>query len=161
MVDLPRYGVGDSVMVMAWDDPKCAPHVRAAAAEIRDRFGITNIGGWRATGSVSNSDHPKGLATDVMTVLKAPAVADWAIANATRLSITYVIWNRQIWYPGKGWSRYTGPSPHTDHVHISYRATAGPGGANVDSLTGSGSGSTDDPLSGCLKALLDMFNPLA
>lgn len=140
--------------VMAWDDPKCAPHVRAAAAEFRDFFSVGTIYGWRATGSVADSDHPKGLAIDVMTTLKGPAVANYAIANAARLSIKYIIWNRQIWQNGK-WTKYSGPSPHTDHVHISFNGTPGSGGP-VDS------GGTDsaDP-TGCLKKLLDLFNPLA
>lgn len=145
----------------AWNDPRVKPHVRAAAVEIRDRFGIANIGGWRATGSVQNSDHPKGLALDVMTTLRGTEISAWAIANASRLSITYIIWNRQIWRGGQ-WTRYTGPSPHTDHVHLSFSASPGTGGANVDSLTGDGQSSTSgDPLSGCLKAILDMLNPLA
>jgi hypothetical protein len=123
------------------------PHVKAAAEEISARFQITNIGGYRATGSVPNSDHPKGLAIDVMTVAKGNLVANWTIQNAARLGVTYIIWNRRIWQDGK-WSAYSGPSPHTDHVHISFAGTGGDSSAPVaDSSTGS--------LSGCLGALMD------
>ncbi|MDQ4086336.1 MAG: hypothetical protein M3165_11010, partial [Actinomycetota bacterium] len=43
-------------------------------------------------------------------------------AMARRLGIQYMIWNRRIWgsyAASSGWRRYTGASPHTDHVHFS------------------------------------------
>jgi hypothetical protein len=50
-------------------------------------------------------------------------LANWALHNADALGIIYVIWYRQIWMPGVGWSAYFGvgsPSDeHTNHVHIS------------------------------------------
>lgn len=149
-------------MAPAQDDPKTQPHVRAVAKEISQRFGLAPalITGWRKTGSVPNSDHPRGLALDVMAPLIGNQISTWAINNAARLGITYIIWNRQIWQGGK-WSRYSGPSPHTDHVHLSFSATPGSGGANVDSGESNIGGNGDDPMTGCLKALLDMLNPLA
>jgi len=56
------------------------------------------------------------------------AVAAYAIANRTRLGVRLIIWNRRIWRNydnGKGvpirtWVKYTGPNPHTDHVHIEF-----------------------------------------
>lgn len=143
----------------AWDDSRVAPHVRAAAVEIRDRFGITNIGGFATTGHMPDSDHYTGHALDVMTVIKGQQVANWAQANAQRLSITYIIWNRHIWDSrnGKGWQPYNGTSPHTDHVHISFAKTAGSGGPDVE--PGSGAGVTD--AKGCLMKLLELINPLA
>lgn len=109
-------------MVQAWDDTKVKPHVRKVAELIRDNFGMRNIGGWGLRDNVS--DHPLGLALDVMTY-KGQPVADWAVANARSLNVTYVIWNRKIWSTARakeGWRRYSGPSPHTDHVHISFLA---------------------------------------
>ena len=41
------------------------------------------------------------------------------VRNADRLGILYVIWNRMIWFPARGWSTYHGPSTHEDHVHVS------------------------------------------
>ncbi|KGN32397.1 hypothetical protein N802_18705 [Knoellia sinensis KCTC 19936] len=44
-------------------------------------------------------------------------------AMARRLGINYIIWNRQMWRaydPGRGWAPYSGSSPHTDHIHISF-----------------------------------------
>jgi hypothetical protein len=41
------------------------------------------------------------------------------VRNADRLGILYVIWYKEIWFPATGWSSYSGPSDHTDHVHMS------------------------------------------
>ncbi|MEU2611853.1 hypothetical protein ABZ570_09760 [Micromonospora sp. NPDC007271] len=77
-------------------------------------------------------EHPKGRACDWS--LQRSGFARWhnndmrmygnnlaafLIRNADRLGIYYVIWNRQIWFPATGWKSYSGPSDHTDHVHMS------------------------------------------
>jgi hypothetical protein len=119
-------------MAQAWNDSNTKPHVRAVAAEIRDKFVIGDIGGYRS--GPDAQDHGLGLALDVMTSIKGQAVADWAVANYQRLAITYVIWARRIWdhRNGRGWEAYRGSSPHTDHVHISFHPTPGPGGPIVE-----------------------------
>lgn len=33
--------------------------------------------------------------------------------------IRYVIWNRRIWTPGRGWVAYKGSNPHDKHLHLS------------------------------------------
>jgi hypothetical protein len=144
----------------AYDDPRVKPHVRAAATEIKSRFGISNIGGFATSGHITNSDHYTGLAIDVMTSLQGQAVADWAQANAKRLSVKYIIWNRKIWdvRDNKGWVPYHGTSPHTDHVHISFFAAPGDGSAPVDTFTAAGGQRQVD---GCLQILLDIFTPTA
>src|SRR3954468_12155382 len=43
-------------------------------------------------------------------------------AQARRVGLMYVIWNHKIWSSysaGAGWRAYTGPDPHTSHMHIS------------------------------------------
>ena len=79
------------------------------------------------------SEHHEGRAVDWMLDVNDPAqkaAADsflaWLTANsgekARRLGIQYVIWNRTMWRayaPERGFTPYTGWSPHTDHVHIS------------------------------------------
>jgi hypothetical protein len=125
------------------------------AEEVASRFGITNIGGLATSGHITNSDHYTGLAIDVMTTEKGELVSQWAIANASRIGVKYIIWNRRIWQNGT-WTKYTGSSPHTNHVHISFLAQGGDGSAPVDS--GNGDSQSDDTqlrseLSGCLGAL--------
>jgi hypothetical protein len=102
------------------------PWVKAAAEVLGKQFGIKTIGGWRSQGSVPGSLHPKGLALDLMTT-KGQALADYAKANAAAFGITEVIWNRKIWTARRskeGWRSYSGPSPHTDHVHLSFGNSA-------------------------------------
>lgn len=98
------------------------PHVEKAANLLGPMFGIRTIGGYRANGSVPGSDHPKGRALDLMTNSKSVGdrLAEYAIKHYKALGITYVIWWRQIWQPGSGWQPYSGPSDHTDHVHLSF-----------------------------------------
>ncbi|MEV6600268.1 hypothetical protein AB0M36_25975 [Actinoplanes sp. NPDC051346] len=77
-------------------------------------------------------EHPKGRACDWS--LQKSGFSPWhnqdtreygnnlmafAVRNADRLGILYVIWNKMIWFPATGWSSYSGASDHTDHVHIS------------------------------------------
>ncbi|WP_091647218.1 coiled-coil domain-containing protein [Micromonospora pallida] len=77
-------------------------------------------------------EHPKGRACDWS--LQKSGFSSWdtkaermygnnltafLVRNADRLGIYYVIWNRQIWFPATGWKSYSGPSNHTDHVHVS------------------------------------------
>lgn len=85
-----------------------------------------------------HGEHPKGRACDWMMTNGGEAsgaqkahgdqMAAWAVANADRLGIAYVIWFRRIWTPAQGWHAYNNPwggdDPsgwHTNHVHISVR----------------------------------------
>lgn len=116
---------------MGYDLSKVKPWVAAAANEIGPKFGIKDIGGWSATGSVPNSDHPKGLALDLMTLNHSTGngIVEYGIANAERLGITYIIYWGRIWTASTNkWKTYSGPSPHVDHVHISFSAN---GDSNV------------------------------
>lgn len=145
----------------AIDDPRVKAHVRAAAREIRASFGITNIGGFASSGHIPNSDHYKGLALDVMGAMTGQRVADWAQANAQRLGVTYIIWNRRIWDSrnDRGWVRYTGANPHTGHVHISFHPTAKGGGSAPQSPVDYARSTGQKEPSGCLAILAQLFGP--
>lgn len=133
--------------------------MKAAADEITARFGITNIGGFATSGHIAGSDHYAGLAIDVMlgNSGKGDIIAEWTLQNASRLGVKYVIYNRRYnGLDGKGWVKYTGANPHTDHVHISFLAKPGTSGDSGD-IGGSpttGNAATDP--AGCLKQLLGM-----
>lgn len=101
------------------------PDVTAAAYEIGPKFNIKIIYGW----APGQFDHPRGLALDFM--INTPglgkptgdALAGYVLANAGRLNVKYVIWYRQSWNPQrKTWVPYSGDSPHTDHVHVSFNS---------------------------------------
>ncbi len=99
------------------------PTAAKAANYWGGKYGITSVGGYREKGSVPGSDHPKGKALDFMTykdMKKGTALANDIIKNYKAWNVKYVIWNKHIWSPEQGWRKYSGPSPHTDHVHVSF-----------------------------------------
>ncbi len=85
------------------------------------------------------AEHGEGRALDWMVnantksgLALGNAITSWLTAKdaqgqpgamARRFGINYIIWNRHMWRsydPGRGWAPYTGSSPHTDHIHISF-----------------------------------------
>lgn len=78
--------------------------------------------------TVGASEHWEGRAWDWMIPDAASAqrlIADLTANGdelARRAGIMYMIHNRQMWraYEPRGWSSYTGPDPHTDHIHFSF-----------------------------------------
>lgn len=133
----------------AWIDPiqgydpatQCLTTVQPGTELLKDlltkTYGRTAFDTLRAcSGGVATSEHNDGRALDFMLSAAVPADAavassflTWllktddagvAVANARRLGIMYVIWNRQMWQAvDPVWRPYTGTSPHTDHIHIS------------------------------------------
>lgn len=106
---------------------------RAVAAEVHALFPqVATIGGYRAE---AGSDHNSGRAIDVMLPgdhrgaaqqALGRAMAEFARSNATRLGISYVIWDQHIWSVARqkeGWrlmpNRGSDNANHRNHVHIS------------------------------------------
>jgi peptidoglycan DL-endopeptidase CwlO len=86
--------------------------------------------------SGGSGEHPKGRACDWAAQVSGfggvatggdkqygDRLASFYINNANNLGVMYVIWFRQIWFPGLGWRSYSGggdpSSDHTNHVHLS------------------------------------------
>ncbi|MFA1550537.1 hypothetical protein [Actinomadura chokoriensis] len=110
------------------------PTMRAVLLEIAGLFGpFPTIGCYRSTGDPQ--DHGDGRACDFMestggrmpsagAVRHGDQVARYAVANARRLGVSYVIWKQHIWnVRGGGWrpmeDRGSLTQNHYDHVHIS------------------------------------------
>jgi hypothetical protein len=93
----------------------------------------------RGCGVGGTSEHKEGRALDYMLDVNdreenaiANDALNWLLktdrhgnkhANARRLGIMYIIWNRKIWgsyNPSAGWRDYGGSNPHTDHIHFSF-----------------------------------------
>jgi hypothetical protein len=93
----------------------------------------------RSCGVGGRSEHKEGRAWDWMVNANNPAqraqadeMLAWLLATdehgnrhalARRFGVMYIIWNRKVWKayrPNEGWQPYSGASPHTDHVHISF-----------------------------------------
>jgi septal ring factor EnvC (AmiA/AmiB activator) len=114
---------------------RLTPTARRLYGLVTRIFDIHAIGGWRPTGSVPGSDHPRGRALDVFVSYPSAEgralgwrVANWAAGNAWALDVKYVIFNGRIWTGDRGWHGYRHPSDpcncnptlrHDDHVHIS------------------------------------------
>lgn len=110
------------------------PTMRTVVMEIDSMFGpFPVIGCFRSTGAPQ--DHGEGRACDFMetTTGRMPSeaarrhgdqVAQFAISNARRLRIHYVIWKQHIWNIERpGWrpmgDRGSITQNHYDHIHIS------------------------------------------
>ena len=112
-------------------DPNLQPQAEAFRQEVAAKFGVTNIGGYRAG---DPDDHGKGLAVDVMVPTNSELgdqVAQFAIDNMDRAGISYIIWKQQfympvnnIYGPANTWNqmpdRGDDTANHNDHVHISF-----------------------------------------
>jgi hypothetical protein len=76
------------------------------------------------------SIHGTGRAIDAMIhagTREGDAIADWLVTHATDLGVQYVIWDHVQWNPSRAeqFRPYTGPNPHTDHVHLELNQDGG------------------------------------
>jgi len=77
----------------------------------------------RIAGRTVRSTHAEGRALDIgFSGVSNPAgtrLVRALLPHVGKLGIQVIIWNRTIWSRSSpGGRRYTGASPHTDHVHI-------------------------------------------
>ncbi|WP_306365952.1 hypothetical protein [Nocardiopsis sp. CC223A] len=121
--DIPQSAVGNG-----W--AQTTPRMAAIRDEIIRNVGVPlPVGCWRN----SADDHGQGRACDFMVSYgthpsadnKAwgQRIADYAINNADRLGVEYVIWEQQIWHSAnRSWrfmnDRGSITQNHYDHVHI-------------------------------------------
>lgn len=127
----------------------CNPTTMAGVAKLRSLFmstyGGRDLGVVRSCSVGGLSEHKEGRAWDwginfnnATETAQATKALDWLLATvdgepharARRVGIMYIIKNRQIWRaynPSIGWQKYTGPNPHTDHVHFSFTWNGGSG----------------------------------
>ena len=121
----------------------CSPTAKPGTAAfanllLRTYPSSRSLGISRACGVGGKSEHKEGRAFDWGVNVNnkrdrasVQALMKWLLktdrygnryAMARRLGIQYMIWNRRIWgaySAGRGWRKYTGSNPHTDHVHFS------------------------------------------
>lgn len=114
------------------------PVTRAGLYSVARAFpSLTSFGG-RAGRPGNYSDHPRGLAIDIMIPsYKSDSgralgnrVADYFVQNADKLHVKYIIWNAKKWNPSvsRTWRAYRHPSgimndttAHRNHVHVSFK----------------------------------------
>lgn len=126
----------------AWNGGRdCAggftPGASALSAWLKGHYRFTQtIGGYACRPNTANTSqmsvHAEGRALDWMANANdaaqrravnrfraAVAKDNWRLARA--MGIQELIWNHRIWtsyHHADGWRVYTGPNPHTDHIHI-------------------------------------------
>jgi hypothetical protein len=120
-------------------DPSAKAGTLALANMLLEYYDAGRSGGITRDCSIGGrSEHKEGRAFDWMLSVNRSqerAVAEqfisWLLGegpngeaayNARRLGVMYVIWNGRIWsasHASRGWLKYRGPNPHTDHIHIS------------------------------------------
>lgn len=105
---------------------------RRVGAALRSRFpGITSIGGYSCRRNTANTSkmsvHGSGRALDIFIPKSGGSadngqgdpVANFLVKNAERIGIQLIIWDRSVWRSnGRNESRYSGPHPHDDHLHV-------------------------------------------
>lgn len=102
--------------------------------------------GARVSGPDLMSVHGVGRALDVMVVgldrarpghrtalspesyALGTAIANWLVQNCDQLGVQLVIWDHKFFQPSylpRRLRTYTGPNPHTDHVHVEVKLAPG------------------------------------
>ncbi len=118
-------------------------YAQALSQEISSRFGA-KVQGYACRQNTANASelsvHGTGRALDIFaTGSEGTKIADWLVQNSQSLGIQFVIWSRTKWNRTKGAAPYTGPNPHTDHIH----AEIGVEVANRSSVDLGAGGATD------------------
>jgi tape measure domain-containing protein len=100
------------------------PATKSVQDYIKNDLGFTGtIGGWRPPDGYN--EHSSGKASDVMIRSSAEGYA--LLPNVLkRPGVEYIIWDQKTWFPNGASKPYTGPNPHTDHLHVKTFNTGGP-----------------------------------
>lgn len=120
-------------------DPVDKPGPLAVRDLLVETYGPATVYISRTCVAGGSSGHYQGRAMDWMRDInnatqrdQVETFIDWLLATdqygnphamLRRMGIMYMIWNRQIWeaYDAvPSWQPYSGSSPHTDHIHISF-----------------------------------------
>lgn len=112
--------------------PAVAPACRQALTDANSRWPTRGKASDGILGDPAHqarhSDHNVGNAVDITHDPKSGCTGDVISEHAIQdPRVTYVIWNGQIWNRSlhdTAWRPYSGPNPHTHHVHISVRDEA-------------------------------------
>lgn len=106
-------------------DPVTLP----ARAAVLASFGPMTVGGWGTRPNATEHDELDAAGRKASRALdfmvegpRGDAVAQYLVDQAAPLRVEYLIWDRRIWSPSRGWRPYDGASPHTDHVHLTVLA---------------------------------------
>ncbi|MCG8927344.1 VCBS repeat-containing protein [Lentzea sp. CC55] len=139
----PTPPFGPEIDPYAASDPQrtCDPTPKPGVVDVQSllvsTYGRPSLGIGRQCSQGGASEHKEGRALDYPFNANDPGqraqgddLVNWLLATdqhgnrhalARRMGIMYIIWNRQIWSTRTlSWTPYSGASPHTDHVHLSF-----------------------------------------
>lgn len=120
----------------SWNPKLCAgglkPGAKKLGAFLENKFGqISDVQGYACRANTADgskmSIHGTGRALDIFIPksggaadnTKGDEVANYLVTHAEELQVQYIIWDRTQWRANGTNDRvYTGPVPHTDHLHV-------------------------------------------
>jgi hypothetical protein len=159
----------------------CSPTAKPGTVKLKNMLlrtypGTRSLGISRSCSAGGTSEHKEGRAfdwgvrvTSTSEKAKAQAFLSWLLktdtrgnkaANARRLGVMYVIWNKHIWgayAANQGWRPYHGSNPHTDHVHLSLSRAGGAGSTSF--WTGRVNSTSTTPTTGTADANGNITSP--
>ena len=102
-------------------------HLQGSFAQITRVFGYECRPNTALPGETSQ--HGTGRAIDVAIPRRdgdadnelGDPVANWLVMNSSRIGVQLIIWDHTIWVGRLSGTKdlpYSGPDPHTDHIHI-------------------------------------------
>lgn len=129
------------------------PGTRQLGDMLKSQFN-TSYGGYACRANTANksqlSIHAIGRALDInASGSDGDEIANHLVNNAEAFGIQLIIWNRTVWKIGPSGPtsrQYTGPNPHTDHVHAEVNtavASSGPGEATDAPIDQDPNGTSD------------------
>lgn len=112
---------------------------RAVGDLVDKKFPSIRYEGYSCRPNTANTSqlsvHGTGRALDIFASSSVgDQVANHLVNNAQALGVQLVIWNRTIWSvksSGATSRQYTGPNPHTDHVHAEVTSATAKNGPNA------------------------------
>ncbi len=116
---------------MSSPDPILVPALRTLRAEVNERWPHRDRSsdGWIGDDAHRQrlSDHNPDDQGNVHALdITARGIQPWTVVIAAthHLATTYVIFRGRLWSRRNEWvaERYTGPDPHTTHLHVSVSA---------------------------------------
>jgi hypothetical protein len=140
----PTFGSEIEALSPYQGQKACDPVAQPGVVKFRDMVlaaypGTGDSGIARACTAGGTSEHKEGRAWDWRVNTSSPEqveqvedLMEWLLAEdeyghtaamARRLGVMYMIWDSRVWksyQAAKGWQPYSGASPHTDHVHLSF-----------------------------------------
>jgi uncharacterized protein (TIGR03382 family) len=119
-----------------WSRKNCAKEqkagTRAVGEFLLEKFpAIQEAQGFNCRPNTANTSrlsvHGTGRALDLIIPrvggkannVKGDPIANYCVEHATEIGIQMIIWDQTVWRAnGKNDSKYGGPNPHTDHLHV-------------------------------------------